>query len=77
MASLESALAKADLFLLIAELAKAENDSKRVEIAERVVDLDGRWDAAELDDFELIAVAKQIASEQIEKLEKQKRGEEE
>ncbi len=55
------------LFLLIDEFAEAVNDSELVEIAERIVDLDGRWDAAELDQFELIDVAKQIVKEQLGK----------
>jgi hypothetical protein len=59
-------MANADLIALIGELGDAETDSERAEIAGRIVDLDGRWDAADLNQFELVAKAQQIIQEQIE-----------
>jgi hypothetical protein len=52
---------------LLAELSEAKTDSKRVEIAERIIELDGRWDPTNLDHFELISTARQIVVEMIAK----------
>jgi hypothetical protein len=57
-----------DLVTLFAELSEAETDSERVEIAERIVELDGRHDPAELSHFEVIEVAQQIVNEMIVKI---------
>jgi hypothetical protein len=57
------------LFLLIAEFTEAENHTKRVELASKIVDFDGE-DSADMTDMEIIAAAKRIVARQIEKLEK-------
>lgn len=49
-----------------------ETDSERVEIAERIVELDGRYDPAELNHFELVAAAQRIANEMIVKIANEK-----
>jgi hypothetical protein len=52
-----------DMVVLVAELSEAETDSERVEIAERIIKLDGRYDPAELNQFEVIAAARRIVGE--------------
>jgi hypothetical protein len=41
-------------------------DNKQIEVAERIVYLDGRWDFAELSTSKLIAAARQIIRERVE-----------
>ena len=41
-------------------------DNEQLEVAERIIYLDGRWDFTELSSSKLIAVARQIIREQVE-----------
>jgi len=50
---------------LWAEFALA-TDNKQIEVAERIVYLDGRWDFAELSTSKLIAAARQIIRERVQ-----------
>jgi CRISPR/Cas system-associated endoribonuclease Cas2 len=52
---------------LWAALAEAANDKQRVTVAERIVELDGRWNYAELTSSKLIAAARQIIRERVER----------
>jgi hypothetical protein len=55
-----------NLVSLWAALAEAANDKERMTVAERIVELDGRWNSAELGYSELIAAARQIIRERVE-----------
>jgi hypothetical protein len=52
---------------LWAALAEATNDKERSAVAERIVELDGRWNSAELSSSKLFDVARQIIRERVEK----------
>ena len=54
-----------DWLALWAEFAEA-TDNKQLEVAERIVYLDGRWNFTELSTSKLIATARQIIRERIE-----------
>ena len=54
-----------DWLALWAEFAQA-TDNKQLEVAERIVYLDGRWDFTELSSSKLIAAARQIIRERVE-----------
>jgi hypothetical protein len=56
-----------DLVSLWAALAEATNDKERSAVAERIVELDGRWNSAELSSSKLFDVARQIIRERVEK----------
>ena len=56
-----------NLMSLWAALAEAANDQERVTVAERIVELDGRWNYAELTSSKLIAAARQIIRERAER----------
>jgi hypothetical protein len=49
---------------LWAEFAQA-TDNEQLEVAERIVYFDGRWDFAELSSSKLIAAARQIIRERV------------
>lgn len=55
-----------DWLALWAEFAEATNDNERLEVAERIVHHDGRWNWADLSSSKLIATARQIIRERIE-----------
>ena len=54
-----------DWLALWAEFAQA-TDNKQIEVAERIVYHDGRWDFNELSGAKLIATARQIIRERVE-----------
>ena len=54
-----------DWLALWAEFAQAV-DNEQLEVAERIVYLDGRWDFAELSGSKFIATARQIIRERVE-----------
>jgi hypothetical protein len=56
-----------DLVSLWAALAEATNDKERSAVAERIVELDGRWNSAELSSSKLFDAARQIIRERVEK----------
>jgi hypothetical protein len=56
---------EADWLVLWDEFAQA-TDNKRLEVAERIVHFDGRWDFSELSSSKLIAAARQIIRERVE-----------
>ena len=53
-----------DWLELWAEFAQA-TDNEQIEVAERIVYLDGRWDFSELSSSKLIAAARQIIRERV------------
>jgi hypothetical protein len=53
-----------DWLALWAEFAQAI-DNEQLEVAERIVYFDGRWDFSELSSSKLIATARQIIREQV------------
>jgi hypothetical protein len=55
-----------DLVSLWSALAEAANDKERAAVAERIVEVDGRWNSTELTFSKLIAVARQIIRERVE-----------
>ena len=55
-----------DLVSLWAALAEAANDEERSAVAERIVELDGRWSGAELSSSKLFDAARQIIRERVE-----------
>jgi hypothetical protein len=54
-----------DWLALWVEFAQA-TDNKQIEVAERIVYFDGRWDFTELSGSKLIATARQIIRERVE-----------
>jgi hypothetical protein len=54
-----------DWFALWSEFAQA-TDNKQLEVAERIVYFDGRWDFSELSRSKLITAARQIIRERVE-----------
>jgi hypothetical protein len=64
---------KIKLLILGSEMSEAKNDTQRFEIAERIVELDGRLDPADMDQFEIIAAAREIVSEFISEVRKENR----
>jgi hypothetical protein len=54
-----------DLFVLMAELCEAKNDTQLAEIAARIVDLDGGAKPGELNDRENVQLALDIAQEEL------------
>jgi hypothetical protein len=54
-----------DWLALWAEFAET-TDNKQLEVAERIVYLDGRWNFTELSTSKLIATARQIIRERVE-----------
>ena len=56
---------KVDWLALWNEFAQA-TDNEQIEIAERIVYLDGRWNFSELSRSKLIAAARQIIRERVE-----------
>jgi hypothetical protein len=54
-----------DWLALWAEFAQAI-DNEQIEVAERIIYLDGRWDFTELTRSKLIAAARQIIRERVE-----------
>ena len=54
-----------DWLALWAEFAQA-TDNEQLEVAERIVYFDGRWDFTELSSSKLIATARQIIRERVE-----------
>jgi hypothetical protein len=54
-----------DWLALWADFAQA-TDNRQLEVAERIVHLDGRWDFTELSRSKLIAAARQIIRERVE-----------
>ena len=61
----ELPMSDVDWLALWAEFAQA-TDNKQLEVAERIVYLDGRWDFNELSSSKLIAAARQIIRERVE-----------
>jgi hypothetical protein len=61
----ELPMSDVDWLALWAEFAQA-TDNKQLEVAERIVYLDGRWDFTELSGSKLIATARQIIRERVE-----------
>ena len=55
-----------DWLALWAEFAQA-TDNEQLEVAERIVYFDGRWDFSELSSSKLIATARQIIRERVER----------
>src|SRR5436190_17501123 len=55
-----------ELVPLWAALAEAADDKERSAVAERIVELDGRWNSAELSSSKLFDAARQIIIERIE-----------
>jgi hypothetical protein len=56
---------KVDWLALWNEFAQA-TDNEQLEVAERIVYLDGRWNFSELSSSKLIAAARQIIRERVE-----------
>jgi len=56
-----------DLVSLWSALAEATNDKERSAVAERIVELDGRWNSAELSSSKLFDAARRIIRERVEK----------
>jgi hypothetical protein len=56
---------KVDWLALWNEFAQATNN-EQLEVAERIVYLDGRWNFSELSSSKLIAAARQIIRERVE-----------
>ena len=61
----ELPMSDVDWLALWAEFVQA-TDNKQLEVAERIVYLDGRWDFNELSSSKLIAAARQIIRERVE-----------
>jgi len=58
-------MSNVDWLALWAEFAEA-TDNEQLEVAERIVYHDGRWDFTELSSSKLIAAARQIIRERVE-----------
>jgi hypothetical protein len=58
-------MSSVDWLALWAEFAEA-TDNEQLEVAERIVYFDGRWDFTELSGSKLIATARQIIRERVE-----------
>ena len=58
-------MSNVDCLALWAEFAQA-TDNEQLEVAERIVYLDGRWDFTELSGSKLIFTARQIIRERVE-----------
>ena len=60
-----SPMSDVDWFALWSEFAQA-TDNKQLEVAERIVYFDGRWNFSELSGSKLIGAARQIIRERVE-----------